>query len=79
VPLFKESSTGVDGAGGARLKGVVIEQGLGGSVRRLVPVPLAPRANQTAQQLVQAHRWVTLLPKSFGMRELQAFLDVFLN
>jgi CheY-like chemotaxis protein len=40
-----------------------------------VPVLLATgRADQTAQDLVKAHPFVTLLSKPFGMKELQAHL-----
>jgi CheY-like chemotaxis protein len=62
--------------------------GLGGAgtlplLRRLlptVPVILATgRADQTAQDLVQAHPFVHLLPKPFGMRELRATLEPFLR
>jgi CheY-like chemotaxis protein len=40
-----------------------------------VPVLLATgRADQVAQDLVQAHPFVTMLAKPFGRRELQASL-----
>ncbi|GLH72689.1 hypothetical protein GETHLI_11910 [Geothrix limicola] len=43
-----------------------------------VPVLLATgRADQTAQDLVEAHPFVTLLSKPFGMKELQAQLAPF--
>jgi len=45
-----------------------------------VPVLLATgRADQAAQDLVQAHRFVTLLSKPFGMKELQAHLAPFVG
>ncbi|MFN7958334.1 MAG: PAS domain S-box protein [Holophagaceae bacterium] len=62
--------------------------GLGGAgtlprlraLRPRVPVLLTTgRADQTAQDLVQAHPFVTLLSKPFGIRELQAHLAPFLN
>jgi PAS domain S-box-containing protein len=45
-----------------------------------LPVLLATgRADQTAQDLVKAYDCVTLLPKPFGMKELQAQLDPHLG
>jgi CheY-like chemotaxis protein len=44
------------------------------------PILLATgRADQTAQDLVQAHRFVTLLSKPFGMKELQSHLAPFIR
>lgn len=43
-----------------------------------LPVLLATgRADQTAQELIHTHRYVTLISKPFGMKELQAYLDAF--
>jgi hypothetical protein len=40
-----------------------------------VPILLATgRADQTAQDLVEAHPFVTLLSKPFGLKELQKHL-----
>jgi CheY-like chemotaxis protein len=62
--------------------------GLGGAgtlprLRELLPwVPVlltTGRADQAAQNLVQAHPFVTLLSKPFGMKELQAHLAPFVG
>ncbi len=62
--------------------------GLGGAgtlprlraLRPSLPVLLATgRADQTAQDLVQGHPFVTLLSKPFGMKELQAQLAPHLS
>jgi CheY-like chemotaxis protein len=45
-----------------------------------VPVLLATgRADQTAQDLVQAHPYVSMLAKPFGRRELQASLAPYVQ
>ncbi len=45
-----------------------------------LPVLLATgRADQAAQDLIRAHPFVTLLPKPFGMKELQAQLDPYVR
>jgi signal transduction histidine kinase len=78
-------------AGGLRPDVVILDMnmpGLGGAgtlprLRGLlpaVPVLLATgRADQAAQDLVQAHAFVTLLSKPFGMKELQAHLAAFVD
>jgi len=50
------------------------------ALRSTVPVLLATgRADQTAQDLVRSHPFVTLLSKPFGMRELQAHLAPYVE
>ncbi|NWJ41971.1 MAG: PAS domain S-box protein [Geothrix sp.] len=77
--------------GGLRPDVVILDMnmpGLGGAgtlprLRALLPtVPVlltTGRADQAAQDLVQAHRHVTLLSKPFGMKELQAHLAPFVR
>jgi PAS domain S-box-containing protein len=77
--------------GGLRPNVVILDMnmpGLGGAgtlprLRALLPaVPVlltTGRADQAAQNLVQAHPHVTLLSKPFGMKELQAHLAPFVR
>ena len=70
VVILDMNMPGLGGAGTLpRLRGL----------RPRLPVLLATgRADQAAQDLVQAHPFVTLLSKPFGMKELQAHLAPFI-